>query len=92
MEKRRVGISSQHLFHAPLFPLRNNSNLASMQSRKHDLALLYFAIEIKLRRCDVVADVRRGCVLGYTKIESTVRYFGIEIDDAAVELAVKVDI
>jgi integrase len=30
-------------------------------------------------------------LLGHTKIESTVRYLGIEIDDA-IEIAVKVDI
>jgi hypothetical protein len=32
-----------------------------------------------------------SCLLGHTKIESTVRYLGIEIDDA-IEIAVKVDI
>jgi len=32
-----------------------------------------------------------SCPLGHTKIESTVRYLGIEIDDA-IEIAVKVDI
>jgi hypothetical protein len=30
-------------------------------------------------------------LLGHTKIESTVRYLGIEIDDA-IEIAVKIDI
>jgi hypothetical protein len=32
-----------------------------------------------------------ACPLSHTKIESTVRYLGIEIDDA-IEIAVKVDI
>ncbi len=32
-----------------------------------------------------------SCPLGHSKIESTVRYLGIEIDDA-IEIAVKVDI
>lgn len=32
-----------------------------------------------------------SCPLGHTKIESTVRYLGIEIDDA-IEIAEKIDV
>jgi hypothetical protein len=32
-----------------------------------------------------------SCPLGHSKIESTVRYLGIEIDDA-IEIAEKVDV
>lgn len=33
----------------------------------------------------------RQLLLGQTKIESTVRYFGVEIDDA-IEIAEKIDV
>ena len=61
-----------------------------VEGRTRDLALFKVAIDSKLRGCDVVAlkvdDVApsgyAAVLLGHTKIESTVRYLGIDIDDA----------
>ena len=54
-----------------------------LERRTRDLALFNLAIDSKLRGCDVVT-VR-------VKIESTVRYLGVEIDDA-IEIAEKIDV
>ena len=61
-----------------------------------DLAIFNLAIDGKLRACDLVklrtkaAQIYRKAgnlravqlLLGHTKLESTVRYLGIEVDDA----------
>ena len=51
-----------------------------------------------LRRTKATLIYRRTCnlravqlLLGHTKIESTVRYLGVEIDDA-IEIAEKIDV
>ena len=61
------------------------------------------AIDSKLRGCDVVALkvddispsgytwIAQQLLLGHTKIESTVRYLGIEVDDA-LAIAEQVDV
>lgn len=46
--------------------------------RVRDLAMFNTAIDSKLGGCDLVL------LLGHTKLESTVRYLGIEVDDALV--------
>jgi hypothetical protein len=59
-------------------------------SRCRDLALFNLAVDSKLRACDLmqlrVRDVCHGqsmaLLLGHSKLESTVRYLGIEVDDA----------
>ncbi len=50
-----------------------------------DLALFNLAIDSKLRGCDVVS------LNGHTKMESTVRHLGVEVDDA-LTIAEQVDI
>lgn len=47
-----------------------------------DLALFNLAIESKLRACQLL--------LGHRKLESTVRYLGIEVDDA-LEISESID-
>jgi hypothetical protein len=47
------------------------------------LALFNLAIDSKLRAAQLL--------LGHTKIESTVRYLGVEVDDA-LEIAEKIDV
>ena len=56
-----------------------------MRGLTRDLALFNLAIDSKLRGCDVRRRPCRRCV------ESTVRYLGIEVDDA-IEIAEKIDI
>src|SRR5882724_3044007 len=66
-----------------------------LEGRKRHLALFNLAIDSKLRGCDLVRlqtdDVCVGgrvrdravqLLLGHTKLESTVRYLGIEVEDA----------
>jgi hypothetical protein len=48
-----------------------------ISSKWRDVALFNLAIDSKLRACDAVP-----LLLGHTKLESTVRYLGIEVDDA----------
>ena len=47
-----------------------------------DLAIFNLAIDSKLRACDLVKLRAVQLLLGHTKLESTVRYLGIEVDDA----------
>lgn len=47
-----------------------------MAKNIRELALFNLAIDSKLRGCDLVT------LLDHTKLESTVRYLGIEVDDA----------
>lgn len=47
-----------------------------MAKNARELALFNLAIDSKLRGCDLVT------LLDHTKLESTVRYLGIEVDDA----------
>jgi site-specific recombinase XerD len=63
-----------------------------------DLALFNLGIDSQLRACDVVQLRRRRTkklravqpLLGHSKLESTVRYLGIEVEDA-LELADQTD-
>src|SRR5262249_55555616 len=55
-----------------------------VDGRLRDLAMFNLAIDSKLRGCAV------QLLLGHTKIESTVRYLGIEVDDA-LAIAEQVD-
>jgi hypothetical protein len=47
-----------------------------MKGAHRELALFNLAIDSKLRGCEV------QLLLGHSKLESTVRYLGIEVDDA----------
>jgi integrase len=75
-----------------------------LDNRIRDLALFNLAIDSKLRGCDLVTlrlgDVTHGeqialravqLLLGHTKSESTVRYLGIEVEDA-LEIAEQTEI
>src|SRR5580698_147122 len=63
-----------------------------IEGRVRDLAMFNLAIDSKLRGCDVIAirveDVAAGgyaadrATVRQKKTESTVRYLGIEVDDA----------
>src|SRR6476661_4556846 len=72
--------------------------MLQVERSKRDLAMFDLAIDSKLRGCDVVA-VRVDDVApnGYTldratvRQKKTVRYLGIEIDDA-IEIEEKIDI
>jgi hypothetical protein len=62
-----------------------------------DLALFNLGIDSQLRACDVVQLRRRTkklravqLLLGHSKLESTVRFLGIEVEDA-LELADQTD-
>ncbi len=65
--------------------------------RTRDLALFNLAIDSKLRSCDLVlirvADVAHAAhlLLEHTKMESTIRYLGIEVDDA-LEMAEQTEV
>ena len=67
--------------------------------RVGDLPLFDLAIDSKLRACDLVklrvrdvAHLRAvQLLLGHTKLESTVRYLGIEVDDA-LEMAEQTEV
>jgi hypothetical protein len=58
-------------------------------SRFRDLALFNLAIDGKLWACDLM-QLRVG-LPGHTKLESTVRYLGIEVDDA-LEMAEQTEV
>ena len=60
-------------------------------NRIRDLALFNLAIDSKLRSCDLVKLRAVQLLLGHTKLESTVRYLGIEVDDA-LEMAEQTEV
>jgi hypothetical protein len=73
-----------------------------MENRAREVALFDLGIDSKLRACDLVKlrvrDVCHGerlqavqLLLGHSKLESPVRYLGIEVDDA-LELAEQTDV
>jgi integrase len=77
-----------------------------LTNRCRELALFNLAIESKLRACDLVKlrvrDICHGqtvaknlravqLLLGHTKLESTVRYLGIEVNDA-LEMAEQTEV
>jgi site-specific recombinase XerD len=52
---------------------------------------LNLAIDSKLRGCDLVKLRAIQLLLGHTKLESTVRYLGIEVDET-LEMAEQTEV
>lgn len=53
------------------------------EGRVRDRALFDLAIDSKLRGCEATGNLRAiEILLGHTKIENTVRYLGVDIEDA----------
>jgi integrase len=72
--------------------------------RARELALFNLGVDSKLRACDLVRRTKASLIyrrtknlravqllLGHTKLESTVRYLGIEVDDA-LEMAEQTEV